>query len=172
MSSQLDAGRMDPAANRGRLMGRAIVAGIIGGILIDLYLFAVHAAPFPGIYQYVSSALVGKAAFASPSYIWLGLAIHFAVAIGWALLYAYAVSAMHAARRWVVGGLVLGVVVMIVMMIVQMVLKMAPPLTTRNLVINLVGHVVFYGWPVAAYLAWGVMPKGIAQLGLNVPKGE
>lgn len=154
-----------------RLAGRAVVAGIIGGILVDLYLFAVHAAPFPGIYQYVSSALVGKAAYSSPSYIWLGVAIHFAVSIVWALVYAYGANAMRALGRWVVGGLVLGVAVMVVMTVGEMVMKIAPPMTTRSIILGLIGHVVFYGWPVAGYLAWAGKPKGIAQLGLGARDG-
>jgi hypothetical protein len=56
MSSQIHPATAAAEPFAGRLAGRAIVAGIIGGILIDLFLIVVHAAPFPGIYQFIASS--------------------------------------------------------------------------------------------------------------------
>lgn len=176
MSTQIHPGHAarEPLARSraSRLAGRAVVAGIIGGILVDLFLIVVHAAPFPMIYQFVASTVVGKVALTSASYIWLGVAIHFAVSIAWALIYAYAANAMHAIQRWALGGLVLGVAVMIVMELLQMIAGSAQSITVRSEIVTLISHVVFFGWPVAWYLAWATRPKGIATLGLNTPKSE
>jgi hypothetical protein len=143
-----------------------------GGILVDLFPILAHAAPFPAIYQFIASAMVGKVAFTSASYIWLGLAMHFTVSIGWALLYAYGWYARHPSDRWVLPGVLFGIVVMIVMQIIQMIAHVAQPITVKRGILVLIAHIVFFGWPVAWYLAWAGKPKGIAQLGLNVPKGE
>lgn len=161
----------DASSFSGRLAGRAVMAGIIGGILIDLFLFFTHA-PFPGIYQYIASAVVGKVAFTSKSYIWLGVAIHFAVAIGLAILYAFVASRMHVLRRWVMAGLAFGIIVMIVMQIIEMIVKLAQPITVKSGSIMLIAHVVFYGWPVAWFVGRAVRPPVIATLGLGGTKGE
>lgn len=171
MSSTVQPIDTDAEPFSGRLAGRAVVAGIIGGILIDLFLFFMHA-PFPGVYQYIASVLVGKAAFSSTAYIWLGVVIHFGVAIGWAILYAYVANRMHVLHRWTVGGLVFGIIVMIVMEIIQLVAKIAQPITVRSGIVALIAHVAFYGWPVAWFVGRSVRPPVIATLGLNVPKEE
>jgi hypothetical protein len=134
-------------------------------------LFVAHAAPFPTVYQYIASAVVGKVALASTSYAWLGVAIHFAVSIGWAMLYAYAWYARHPSDRWVLPGLAFGIVVMIVMEVIQMIAHIAQPITLMGGIVTLISHIVFFGWPVAAYLAWANKPKGIAQLGLGTRDG-
>lgn len=137
--------------------GQAIVAGIIGGILIDLFLIVTRTAPFPGIYQFVASSLVGKVAFTSSSYIWLGVAMHFVVSIGWALIYAYSANAAHFLRRWVVGGLIFGIVVMVAMQTIEILLHTGPALSVGIALITLISHIVFFGWPIAWYLS---RPRG------------
>ncbi|MGI9090806.1 MAG: hypothetical protein ACR2GG_06865 [Gemmatimonadaceae bacterium] len=132
---------------------RAIVAGIIGGIIVDLFLIVTRMAPFPGIYQFIASTLVGEIAFTSPSYIWLGVAMHFVISIVWALIYAYVANAAHALQKWLLGGLVFGVVVMIVMQIIQVVMGIAQPVSVGGIVVNLISHVVFFGLPIAWYLS-------------------
>lgn len=140
--------------------GRAVVAGIIGGILIDLFLVLTGSAPFPGIYQFVASGLVGKVAFSSPSYIWLGVVLHFVISIVWALLYAWAAGAAHTLGRWVLGGLVFGIVVMVVMQLVEKISHTSQPMTFAAVVGGLIAHVVFFGWPVGWFLSRPVAAKG------------
>jgi len=175
MTSQIHPGHAarEPFAHSdaGRLAGRAVVAGIIGGILIDVFLFFTGA-PFPGVYQFIASTVVGKEALASPSYIWLGVAMHFAVSIAWALIYALVASRLHVLHRYLVAGLVFGVVVMVVMEIVQMVAGIAQPITTKSAIITIISHIVFFGLPVAWFVGRSVRPSVIATLGLNTPKGE
>jgi hypothetical protein len=143
------------SANRssGSLVGRAVVAGIIGGILIDLFLVVSGAAPFPGVYQFIASSVVGQVAFTASSYIWLGVAMHFGVSIVWALLYAFAANAAHSLRKWVVGGLILGVIALIGMQIISTITHIAQPLTVTSIVGSLISHVVFFGLPIAWYVS-------------------
>lgn len=145
--------RTDSGSLKGSLAGRAVVAGIIGGILADLFLVVTRMAPFPGIYQFVASGLVGKAAFASSSYIWLGVVMHFLISIVWALIYAYGANAMHTLRQWLVSGIVFGIIVMIVMQIVEIVSHMSQPMSVAGIVGGLISHIVFFGLPIAWYLA-------------------
>lgn len=135
------------------LAGRAIVAGIIGGVLIDLFLVVAQIVPFPGVYQFIASGLVGKVAFTSPSYIWLGVVMHFAISVVWALLYAFAANAVHALRKWLLGGLLFGIVVTFGMQIVESIFNLAQPLTVAGVLGTLFSHVVFFGWPIAWYLS-------------------
>lgn len=135
------------------LAGRAVVAGIIGGILIDLFLVVARRAPFPGIFQFVASAMVGKVAYTSSSYIWLGVAMHFVISIVWALLYAYAAHITQLRRRWLVGGFVFGIVVMIMMQAAQLLSHTSGPLTLVGTIFGLIAHVVFFGWPIAWILS-------------------
>jgi hypothetical protein len=136
----------------GHLAARAVVAGIIGGLLIDLFLIVFRFAPFPGVYQFIASGLVGKVAFTSSSYIFLGLLIHFGISIAWAEIYAYVASAARALDKWLVSGLIFGVIVFIVMQIVTISKGMAPAPTATGIVVGLIAHVGFFGWPVAWYL--------------------
>ncbi|HVA27068.1 MAG TPA: hypothetical protein VNF68_02745, partial [Candidatus Baltobacteraceae bacterium] len=100
--------------------------------------------------------LVGSAAFASTSYVWLGLLLHFLISIIWATIYAYVATAARFTSRWILGGIVLGIVVMIGMQIVTMLAHLAPAgaPSMSMLAMVLIAHVVFFGLPVAGYLAY------------------
>ena len=135
-----------------QLAVRALIAGLIGGFLLDLFLIVFRFAPFPGIYQFIASGLVGKVAYTSGSYIFLGLIMHFTISIVWAEIYAFAASAAHALKKWVVSGLIFGVVVMIVMQLITVGRGMAPAPSAGAIVVYLIAHVVFFGWPIAWYL--------------------
>ena len=132
-------------------VGHAIMAGILGAILVDLFLVLSHQAPFPGIYQFVASGLVGQAAFTSSSYIFLGVVMHFAISIVWALLYAFVITAMGRGKQWIVDGTIFGVIVMAGMTALLMAKGMGAAPTTGALIGSLIAHIVFFGWPVAWY---------------------
>lgn len=140
-----------PSARTSPLV-KGIVAGLIGGILIDLFLIVARFAPFPGIWQFVASGLVGKVAFTSSAYIALGLLMHFTISIVWATLYAYAASGRN--WNWLLGGAVFGTIVMIGMQIVQIVSHLEPGIPGPGMLFGvLMTHVLFFGWPVAWYVA-------------------
>lgn len=139
-----------PAAETTPLV-KGVVAGIIGGILVDAFLIVTRQAPFPGIWQYVASAVVGPVAYTSSSYIALGLVLHFLISIVWATLYAYV--AVNRNWNWLAAGTVFGIIVMLGMQIVTRIAHVAAPLTATGVIMGVIAHVVFFGWPVAWYVA-------------------
>jgi hypothetical protein len=141
------------------LLGRAVIAGVIGGIVVDLFLILTKQAPFPGVYQFIASGIVGKDAFASDSYIWLGIAIHFLISIVSALAYVYIGNALHLLSRWLLGGAILGVVVMIVLQVLLISRQLAPVPDATHIVLSLIAHIVFFGWPIAWYIARTASPR-------------
>ena len=93
-----------PSENRS-LIVQAIIGGIIGGIIVDTFLLiALHVSPIA--LEARNAALVAGPG-ASPV---LGLIAHFAIAIAWAVAYAYAFNALGQLRNWILGTIVLGIV--------------------------------------------------------------
>ncbi|HKW45300.1 MAG TPA: hypothetical protein VJN22_06535 [Candidatus Eremiobacteraceae bacterium] len=133
-----------------------IVSGLIGGALIDGFLAIANHASLIQIWQFVASALVGAAAFASPGYAILGFAMHFVISIVWASIYAWAAFGPLPAlvRTPVVSGLVFGVVVMAGMTLLLIVQHIGPSGAPdpATLVKSLIAHTVFFGIPVALYV--------------------
>ena len=133
-----------------------IVAGIIGGALIDLYLVIAHPLlHLASIYQHIASNVVGPAALASPAYAWLGGAMHFGISAAWGVLY------VALARRWpmfltrpLIWGPIYGLLVMVVMNGLLVVKGGAPPHTTMAILNTLVVHCVCFGLPVALYASY------------------
>jgi hypothetical protein len=133
------------------LLASAVVAGILGGILIDAFLaLSGHRSPVV-IWQFIASTIVGKSAFASPSAAVLGFCVHFAVSIAWAILYAYLFAAAGQLRNWIAGAIVWGIVVDAGMTLILSVKIGAPFGSTFTH--GLPAHIVFYALPVAFYLA-------------------
>lgn len=134
------------------MIGPAVIAGIIGGIIIDTFLAVMgHRSPV-AIWQFVASTIVGQGAFSSPSYAVVGFFVHFIVSIVWAVLYGYAFAAMGQLRNWVLGAIVWGVVVDACMNLLLAVKTGSPWWPSFEQ--NLLAHVVFYALPVALYLAF------------------
>src|ERR1700736_6752057 len=134
-----------------------VVSGLIGGALIDTFLAVANHASYIQIWQFVASALVGAAAFASPSYAMLGFVMHFVISIVWASIYAWAAFGPLPvlARLPVAYGLIYGVVLMIGMTALLMVQHIGPAGAPdpATLVKSLIAHTVFFGIPVALYVA-------------------
>lgn len=145
-----------------RVIRTAIVAGIVAGIVIDLYLYLVTVLPGGGtpiaMWQYVASTLLGAnraIAFTSPVYAVLGLLVHFIVSIGWAGGYGY-LAQQHPFmnQRWLISGLIYGLVVYFFMQLLLLGSgNFAWPPTPLGWVIPIVGHMVFFGVPLACLTA-------------------
>lgn len=135
----------------------AVVGGILGGILIDLFLIVAGHQPVPGLWQFVASTLVGKVAFTSPAWAILGLAMHFATSIFWAVAY---VLVWRNLSNWVLGGLVWGVVVMVAMGLFLAVKAGVPFATGGALVAGVVGHWL-YMLPAAWYIARSASERSV-----------
>jgi hypothetical protein len=127
------------------LIRQALIAGIIGAIIVDTYLsIALHTSP---VALEVRNA---RTAFDVGSPI-LGVIVHLVIALVWALIYAYVFNAIGQLRNWILGTIVLGVAVDAVMNLIIM-LKTGAPWGTA-FVGGLITNVVFYALPVALYLS-------------------
>jgi hypothetical protein len=135
----------------------AVVAGLIGGVIVDAFLALVLRSSPLQIWQYVASAIVGQVAYASLWYAALGFVVHFAVSIFWAVLYVAVVNAVGQTRNWIVGGIVWGVLVDAAM---YGILAIKTGISfTQGFEQGLLAHVIFYGLPVAYYVARALHQK-------------
>lgn len=141
-----------------KIITRGLVAGIIGGILIDAFLYVAtmmpQHAPITMIWQFVASAAIGKSAFANPNSAWLGLLMHFVISIAWGIAFSYvAHTRAQVAEHPYLSGVVFGVIVMVIMDIVTMAANVMAPITAMSLVMGLIAHCVFFGLPVSLYVS-------------------
>ncbi len=144
-----------PRISWGHLAFRAVVAGIAGGVLFDLYVWVTTLLPqHTGIvtmWQWVASTALGKVAFTDPAYAFAGAAIVLVAGIAWAAGYAYLAATRPAAtRQWIVSGIVYG---LIVYTIVQVILladnNFTYPPTPNAFINGVFASAVFFGLPVA-----------------------
>ena len=142
-----------------------LVAGIAGGLLIALFVFALElAAGMPPYalwmnFAVVTAALLGPRIGGNPSLLPLGVVLHFCVAIGWALGYAHlACTQPHLVTRPWVSGAGFGIVVYVFMMIVLISAGSYHRPMPLVLGAQLVAHSAFYGIPVALIVARMLRP--------------
>jgi hypothetical protein len=137
---------------RGRLAA-GIVAGAGAGLLIVLFLFALQwdgGAPPALFFTFVAAAMLGPAAYANPAAAPIGVGLIFVLAVGWALGYVYlARSQPQLVTRPFVSGAVFGVIVYIFTQIALLTAGLYHRPTPGLLGKELIGHLVFYGVPVA-----------------------
>jgi hypothetical protein len=136
----------------------AVVAGLCGAVLIDLYLivtetFVIRNATPLLVMQWDASNALGMAAYGGG---WataaLGTLMHFAVSVVWGALYvAAAVRVRWLVTNPILGGLMLGVVAMSVMRaVIHLGHAIVRPFPNALYFSNiLIAHVVFFGIPVA-----------------------
>ena len=129
---------------RSALIVPAIIAGIIGGIVVDAFLaIAGHRSPLD-IWGFVATTVAG------PGASWIvGFVTHFVISIVWAILYAYVFAGRL--QNWIVGAIVWGIVVDAAMALLLAVKLGAPWWGTFSQ--GLLAHVVFFALPVALYLS-------------------
>ena len=131
------------------------IAGLVGAVLIDAYLLltlvvAGHLATVAGFFQYIASGALGKAAYATPGAIALGIAVHFVVAIAWGIGYAYVAAKTPQVReRPLLSGTVFGILVMVSMQFVEVAANIYVLPNTVLFFNGIIAHVVFFGLPVA-----------------------
>jgi len=134
-----------------------IVAGLVGAVTIDVCLFGaqlLEGAPASAVvatYVFIASAMLGPAAYANPGAAAIGIAMHVAVAIGWALGYVYLVRTQpQLLTRPIISGAAFGLVVWICMQVVLITAGLYHRASDpRALAVQLLAHIVFYGIPVA-----------------------
>jgi hypothetical protein len=149
----------------GRVSGQALLAGVTGAIAFDLYLWLTTVLPqhasMVALWQFVASTVVGKTAFSSSGFAWLGVVIHLLVSMVWAAGYAYLAAQQPALNRhWLPSGLLYGVVVYVVMQIILLAGNDFTPPPNPNAFINaVIAHACFFGLPVA-YVVGATQVRG------------
>lgn len=105
-----------------------------------------------GVFQYIASALLGRASFESGwASVLLGFVLHFAVAFSVAGVYFYASRKLpFLIRHPIVSGTIYGIIVYTVMQIIVK-LTLAPPLpfSISGVVQGIFIHILFVGLPIA-----------------------
>ena len=144
-----------PALSWNRVVTQALAAGIAGAVLFNAYLWLTAILPahgsIIGLWQFVASAAIGKVAFTTTSYAWLGLLILVFVSVVWAGGYAYlAMTRPFMSERWPVSGLVYGIIVYLFMQLLLLGAGLFEfPATPNDFVNIVIAHAVFFGLPVA-----------------------
>jgi hypothetical protein len=138
----------------GRIVLSGVLAGIIGGICIDLFLFLASALPahesILSLWQYEASTALGKVALSSASYAWIGLALHLAAAIGWGIGYAYLANTQTAINKQpLISGFLFGFVVYVVMQVVLFTVQPFKIPDPFAVYLGMLAATVFFGIPVA-----------------------
>jgi len=133
-------------ARSASLLVPAVIAGILGGIVVDAFLSIAHHISPITLWTGMAAAAAGPG---SPW--WIGLLVHAVVSIVWAILYAYIASAAGQLRNWLVCGLIWGVLVTVVMAFIVST-KTGSPWSTQFMQ-DLLGTAVFYALPMSFYLA-------------------
>ncbi len=134
---------------------QALAAGVAGAVTYDLYLwltvFRHFPAGMPGGWQSTAAAVVGRVAFTSPAFEWVGLAIHAIVSIAWAGGFAYLAARQPAlTERWLIAGLLYGIVVYVVMGLILLAGNaFTMPANPTSFINSIVAHTLFFGVPVA-----------------------
>jgi hypothetical protein len=96
------------------------------------------------IFQYIASGLLGKHSFQMGwTSVGLGIAIHYAIALGWtAIFYIAATKVVALTRRPILSGLVYGVIVYLVMNFLVLPMTAVPPRPTALTLVNRVNAVL------------------------------
>jgi uncharacterized membrane protein YagU involved in acid resistance len=133
-----------------------LAAGIAGGFIIDAFLIATTLAGGAtlaqalGMYPWIASVLFGPAILTNPAAPLLGVILHFAVSIFWALGYVYLIrSQPQLLTRPLLSGACFGLVVYCFMEIMLITAGEYHRPKPQELGIGLVAHIVFFGMTVA-----------------------
>ena len=140
------------------IIARGLIAGLIGAVLIDAFLYVVLLVPnhlaITVIWQTVAATLVGKPALSDPSMAWLGLLMHLLISIAWGIAFSYvAHTRSNVPEHPYISGIVYGIIVMIIMQIVQMAADVPLQLTLQALLIGLCAYAIFFGLPISIYVS-------------------
>ena len=141
--------------NWARVVRAGVIAGIAGGIAIDVFLFFAAVLPqhgsLPGLWSGIAATAMGKGVLQNSAAPLMGAVLHFCVSIGWACGYAYMAQTRDGIdRHWFTSGLVFGIVVYVAMQIVLMAANAFHRPVILEFVIGVLAHTVFFGLPVAA----------------------
>uniref|UniRef100_E6Q842 Uncharacterized protein n=1 Tax=mine drainage metagenome TaxID=410659 RepID=E6Q842_9ZZZZ len=141
------------------ILARGILAGIVGAILIDGFLYVTQVRPQGGtmlqLWSFVAMAAMGKGVLANPLAPLYGAIVHLLVSLAWGVAFAWiAASQPYIAKRWLPSGLAYGIVVYLAMDVVMLAAGVLQnPKTPNDLIFQLLAHMVFFGLPIAWIVA-------------------
>lgn len=140
--------------NWGRIVLSGILAGVAGGICIDLFIYATNLLPahasILSLWQFIASTGFGKVAYTSTSYAWAGVVMHFCVSIGWGIGYAYMARTKPVINKQpLISGFIFGLIVYVVMQFVLFSVQALKTPDTVSVYMGILAHTVFFGIPVA-----------------------
>jgi len=150
------------------LLLHGAVAGIVGGILIDAFLYFATILPSHGslgsMYQYIASNAIGDSAFGSPNAVWLGALMHFCISVAWGVGFAYAIATRaDVLSHPYLAGVVFGFLVQLVMQIVLAITGHYQKPTAPMFADSFLAHTVFFGLPIALYFTAVLQRPGFAS---------
>jgi hypothetical protein len=140
--------------NWSRILMSGAAAGIVGGICFNAFIYLAGLLPAHAsvlsLWQFSASTAFGKAAFTSPSYVWIGLVLIFAAAIGWGIGYAYIAHSRPAVNKQpIISGFIFGLIVYIVMQFVLFSVQALKVPDIMSVYLGVLGCTVFFGIPIA-----------------------
>lgn len=152
---------MDKAGSLQQQLVAGLAAGIAGGLLFALFMLGEPIAfgkpagdVVGGMFGGIAATVMGPAAQGNPAATAIGIALHFAVAIFWALGYVYLVRTQpQLVRRPWLSGIAFGLVVYVFMQIILITAGAYHRPGPVALLTNLVAHTLFFGLPVALIVA-------------------
>ena len=143
----------------GSWVREGLIAGLVSAVSIGVYslvttVYVFHVATISTFFRYIASAALGKAAYVAPEAVPLGVALHVLVSVGWCLGYAYLAAQTPQIRaRPLVSGIAFGIFVMIAMQLGEVLSNIYTLPNSFTLLNQFIGHVVFFGIPVAYIVA-------------------
>jgi uncharacterized membrane protein YagU involved in acid resistance len=138
-----------------RIVAQAVVAGLVAGALLMLYLYVTTVVPNHSSvlewWQSIGAAAIGRQAYTGEAYAWLGLLVHFVASVGWAGGYAYFAKVQEFIdQRWLVSGLAFGIIVYVFREVLLLGAgEFVFPPTPLAFLNDVFAHAVFFGAPVA-----------------------
>ena len=140
--------------NWGRIVLSGALAGLAGGILFMLFIYAASLLPahasILSMWQFAASTAFGKAALSAQSYAWAGLALMLLAAIGWGVGYAYLARSKPAVNKQpLISGFIFGLIVYVVMQFVLFSVQALKVPDAVSVYLDVVAVTVFFGIPVA-----------------------
>ncbi|HKO98481.1 MAG TPA: hypothetical protein VJU86_15900 [Pyrinomonadaceae bacterium] len=129
-----------------------LVAGVLDGLAASINAWVRGTSP-ARVFQYISSGILGAASFSGGfATVALGIALHFLVALGAAVLFVLASLRFPILiRRAIIFGIVYGIAVYFFMsrIVVPLSAVRRSPFSLQQLVIGLVIHILCVGLPIA-----------------------
>jgi hypothetical protein len=141
------------------IVRQAVVAGIVGAVIFNLYLWLTTVLPahagLASMLQRSASIALGPIALTHPSYAWVGALVELVAGMGWAGGYAYfAQRQPFVNTRWFISGFFYGFVVYVLWLLLLIgAHAFTYPATPNGLFIDVIARTVFFGVPVAFVVA-------------------